>query len=118
MVQVQEIVQYNKLVRDRIPEIIEASGNQCTVEILDDENYIKMLDIKLQEELTEYQQSKSLEELADLLEVMQAIVKARGYTWNELEEVQKEKRGKRGAFESKLLLKAVSRNDVSRSVNE
>ena len=72
---------YHKLVRDRIPEIIEADGKTCVCETLSDENYISLLDQKLNEELAEYQESKSLEELADLLEVMQAVVKARGWHW-------------------------------------
>ena len=61
---------YNKLVRDRIPEIIESSGKTCLTATLSDESYIHMLDLKLNEELTEYQESKSMEELADLLEVI------------------------------------------------
>ena len=69
---------YNKLVRDRIPEIIEADGKTCVTEILPDKQYLEMLDAKLNEELAEYQESKSLEELADLLEVIRAVVKARG----------------------------------------
>ena len=56
---------YHKLVRDRIPEIIEADGKTCVTEILPDEQYLEMLDTKLNEELAEYQESKSLEELAD-----------------------------------------------------
>ena len=75
---------YHKLVRDRIPEIIEADGKTCVCETLSDEDYISLLDQKLNEELAEYQESKSLEELADLLEVMQAVVKARGWTLEEL----------------------------------
>ena len=71
---------YNKLVRDRIPEIIEADGKTCITEILSDAQYLEMLDAKLNEELAEYQESKFLEELADLLEVMQAVVKARGWS--------------------------------------
>ena len=98
---------YNKLVRDKIPEIIESSGNTCTVETLTDEKYIAMLDAKLTEELAEYQESKSLEELADLLEVMGAVVKARGYTWDELTTVRKKKREERGGFEKRILLKEV-----------
>ena len=66
---------YNKLVRDRIPEIVEADGNTCTAETLSDRQYMEMLDAKLNEELAEYQESKSLEELADLLEVMRAVVR-------------------------------------------
>ena len=71
---------YNKLVRDRIPEIIETDGKTCITEILSDVQYLEMLDAKLNEELAKYQESKFLEELADLLEVMQAVVKARGWS--------------------------------------
>lgn len=98
---------YNKLVRDRIPEIIEADGKICVYEILSDEDYVYLLDQKLNEELAEYQESKSLEELADLLEVVQAVVKARGWTLEELEQVRADKASKRGRFEKKILLKEV-----------
>ena len=99
--------QYQKLVRDRIPEMIEADGKTCVCETLSDEDYIAFLDQKLNEELAEYQESKSLEELADLLEVMQAVVKARGWTLEELEQVRSNKAAKRGGFEKKILLKEV-----------
>lgn len=98
---------YHKLVRDRIPEIIEADGKTCVCETLADEDYISLLDQKLNEEVAEYQESKSLEELADLLEVIQAVVKARGWTVEELEQVRAEKASKRGGFEKKILLKEV-----------
>jgi hypothetical protein len=98
---------YHKLVRDRIPEIIESDGKICVCETLSDEDYISLLDQKLDEELAEYQESKSLEELADLLEVIQAVVKARGWTVEELEQVRAEKATKRGGFEKKILLKEV-----------
>ena len=98
---------YHKLVRDRIPEIIEADGKFCVCETLTDEDYIHLLEQKLNEELAEYQESKSLEELADLLEVVQAVVKARGWTLEELEKVRADKATKRGGFEKKILLKEV-----------
>ena len=79
---------YNKLVRDRIPEIIEADGRMCTTEILLDDRYLQMLDAKLNEELAEYQESKSLEELADLLEVMRAVASTRGWNWEQVEQVR------------------------------
>ena len=104
---------YHKLVRDRIPEIIEADGKTCVCETLSDENYISLLDQKLNEELAEYQESKSLEELADLLEVVQAVVKARGWTLEELEQVRAAKVVKRGGFERKLLLKEVREKEPS-----
>ena len=100
-------VKYHKLVRDKIPQIIQAQGKTCVTEILPEEMYREMVDAKLQEELAEYQESKSLEELADLLEVMEAAVKARGYTWEELIAVRDEKRQKRGGFEDRVLLKEV-----------
>lgn len=98
---------YQKLVRDRIPEIIEADGKTCVIETLSDSRYLEMLDAKLAEELAEYQGSKSLEELADLLEVMRAVVQARGWTWEQLEQVRQEKSAQRGGFEKKILLKEV-----------
>lgn len=98
---------HNKLVRDRIPEIIEADGKHCSVEMLSDEEYLLLLERKLDEELAEYQDSKSLEELADLLEVIQAVVKARGWTMAELERVRAEKAAERGGFDEKILLKEV-----------
>ena len=98
---------YHKLVRDRIPEIIEADGKICVYETLTDEDYIHLLDQKLNEELAEYQESKTIEELADLLEVMQAVVKARGWTLEELEQVRADKAAERGGFEKKILSKEV-----------
>ena len=98
---------YNKLVRDRIPEIIEADSKRCVCETLSQDQYIAMLDAKLNEELAEYQQSKSLEELADLLEVIGAVVRARGYTWEQLTDIRKKKKEERGGFEKRILLKEV-----------
>lgn len=100
-------IQYNKLVRDLIPEIITASGKTCTTSILCDAEYISMLDAKLNEELAEYQESKSMEELADLLEVIRAVAAARGSSIEEVEEIRREKAAKRGGFEKKLLLTEV-----------
>lgn len=98
---------YNKLVRDKIPEIIEASGKTCKTEILSDESYLQMLDKKLDEELAEYHQEQNIEELADLLEVLYATAKARGYSIEELEHVRIEKQKVRGGFNKRILLKTV-----------
>lgn len=102
------VITYNKLVRDRIPEIIEASGKNCIVETLSEERYLEMLDAKLDEELAEYHKDQNIEELADLMEVLLAAAKARGYSREELEAVRLEKADKRGGFEKKILLKEVS----------
>ena len=98
---------YNKLVRARIPEIIARSGKTCDTRILDDEEYLQMLDAKLNEELAEYQESKSMEELADLLEVIRAVAAARGSSIQEVERIRQQKAEKRGGFENRKLLTAV-----------
>lgn len=98
---------YNKLVRDRIPEIIEADGKRCKTEILSDEEYLKMIDAKLDEELEEYHKDRNIEELADLMEVIYAAAEARGYSVEELENVRISKVEKRGAFKGKILLRDV-----------
>ena len=100
-------MKYNKLVRDRIPEIIEASGKTCVTEILSDEAYLCMVDAKLDEELAEYHSDQNIEELADLLEVIYAAAMARGYSLEQLEAVRAEKATKRGSFTKKILLKEV-----------
>ena len=99
-------ITYNKLVRDKIPEIIEASGKTCETEILSEEEYLKMLDKKLDEELAEYHQEQNIEELADLLEVLYATAKARGYSIEELEQMRIKKQKTRGGFDKKILLKS------------
>ena len=100
-------VTYNKLVRDRIPEIIRSSGRKCSTEILSDDEYLKRVDAKLDEELAEYHKDPNIEELADLLEVVHAAAAARGYTLADLERVRAEKAAKRGGFEKRILLKEV-----------
>ena len=104
---VEKII-YNKLVRDKIPEIIEASGKSCEIEILSNESYLQMLDKKLDEELAEYHQEQNIEELADLLEVLYATAKARGYSIEELDHVRVEKQKACGGFDKKILLKSVN----------
>lgn len=101
------IITYNKLVRDKIPEIIEKDNKSCDIRILDDKEYLEMIDAKLDEELAEYHKDQNLEELADLLEVLYAATKARGYSLEELEVCRKKKAEKRGAFDKRILLKEV-----------
>ena len=95
---------HNKLVRDKIPEIIESSGRKAVYHVLSEEEYLTALEKKLQEEVGEYQEDKSLEEMADVLEVLYAICEARGYTKEELDAKRREKFIERGGFERKLFL--------------
>jgi len=100
-------IQYHKLVRDKIPEIIASTGKACKFRTLAENEYLPLLHEKLQEELNEYLQSGELEELADLLEVIQAVCVARGSSIDEVESLRRQKAEKRGGFEKKLLLTEV-----------
>ena len=101
-------IHHNKLVRDRIPEIIEGSGKTCATRILPQEEYLAALDTKLTEELVEYQADKSMEELADLLEVMMAVAEARGHSFAEVEAIRRAKAEKRGGFRERIYLESVT----------
>lgn len=102
---------YNKLVRDKIPEIIKKDNKQCVTEILNDEKYTIELKKKFIEEMDEYQSAKTddeaLEELADILEIIQSLAKVHGSTINKVEAIRKEKAKKRGGFEDKIFLVGV-----------
>ncbi len=98
---------YNKLVRDKIPEIIERNNQKVDYTILTDLEYIIELDKKLNEEIAEYQEDKDIGELADVLEVIYAICMARGISEEELLEVRSKKAEKHGAFQNKIFLKTV-----------
>jgi predicted house-cleaning noncanonical NTP pyrophosphatase (MazG superfamily) len=95
------IIKHNKAIRDKIPEIIKESGNVCNSVTLSDEQFLIELEKKLVEELTEYQESKNVEELADVLEVIYRISNLKGFN---LDKVRLEKIEKRGKFEKNLFL--------------
>ena len=95
---------YNKLVRDRIPEIIAQQGERPIVRILEYDEHRACLESKLDEEVAEYHADKSLEELADILEVVYALAEAMGYTRNQLIETCQKKRDARGGFSGGVFL--------------
>lgn len=101
---------YNKLIRDKIPSIIEASGKRANVEVMSDKEYERALDAKLSEELNEYNENKDINELADLLEVIYAIVEHKGLSIEEFEKIRLNKKEERGGFKEKLLLYNVENN--------
>lgn len=101
---------YNKLVRDKIPSIIERNeGRSCKTRILNDEEYIIELNKKIQEELTEYLESGEIEELADLEEVLRAILDFKGISHEEFEKIRLEKVNKRGAFKDRIYLEGLNK---------
>ncbi len=95
---------YNKVIRDKIPEIIADSGKKYNLKQLDDVSFLAELEKKLIEEVNEYTESKDIEELADLLEVIYRISELRGVNSDELDEIRKDKAEKRGKFTSNLFL--------------
>lgn len=95
---------YNKLVRDKIPEIILADKGTPITRTLDDGEYLQELVKKLKEETAEFEADNNLEELADILEVLNALTVAIGKTSKELEVVRAQKAKTRGAFERRLFL--------------
>jgi predicted house-cleaning noncanonical NTP pyrophosphatase (MazG superfamily) len=97
-------IAYHKLVRDKIPQIIEASGRRAVVQTAGRETRMLLLEEKLKEELEEYLKCRELEELADLLEVMHGVVDHAGLTWEELESLRLKKRQERGGFEEGIVL--------------
>ncbi len=99
---------YNKLVRDKVPDAIVSGGDKAVTTVLDSHDaFLAALDEKLDEELVEYQMSKSLSELADVLEVVYAIAESKGSSIEELNAIRLEKREKRGGFSRKILLKEI-----------
>lgn len=96
---------YDKLVRDRIPEIIEASGSKCEIEVVSDEVALEYLYKKLGEEVEELLSDKNLDEIADVMEVIFAIGKKYGYSENEVLGRRNEKRDACGGFDDNLVLK-------------
>ena len=95
---------YNKLVRDKIPEIIEEGGGKAEIRILSDEEYRTFLEAKLDEEVGEYHRDQTPEELVDILEVVYALASARGISQSDLQTLYQKKHNARGGFERKLLL--------------
>jgi predicted house-cleaning noncanonical NTP pyrophosphatase (MazG superfamily) len=100
-------VDYNKLVRDRIPEIIEADGHHAVTRLVEGQEYRETLLAKLMEEAREAATSPAdelPEELADVWEVLRALLKTLTMTTSELEELATVKRGKRGGFGGRVFL--------------
>ena len=100
-------IEYNKIVRDKIPEHIRSCGKCAVCDVLPSEEALSYLEKKLFEEATEYTQSKEPEELADLVEVIQGILYHRGISWEALEAIRKKKYDERGGFEKGIRLNKV-----------
>lgn len=98
---------YNKLVRDNIPNIIIENGEKPITRVLTDEEYIRELNLKIEEEVKEYLLDFSVEELADIEEVIRAILDYKNVSYEEFENVRLNKVNKRGAFKERIFLERV-----------
>ena len=96
--------EYKKLVRDNIPDIMIKNGATPITRILTQEEYLHELKRKLLEETNEFLESESIEELADIEEVIIAILEATNQNKDTLEKIRKQKVKKRGAFKKRIFL--------------
>ena len=101
---------YNKLVRDKIPEMIRSQGETPRIRILEQEEYTACLEAKLDEEVSEYHKERNLEELADILEVVYALAEDLGHTRQELEAAYERKHEARGGFRDRIFL--ISKEEI------
>lgn len=99
---------YNKLIRDNIPTIIKDAGKVPHTYTANDDEYHQKLIGKLKEETLEYEESNSVEELADILEVVEALIKTHDISLSDLHEIKNKKRDTNGGFDQKLILTKVS----------
>ena len=97
-------MEYNKLVRDKIPEYIKSKGGTPVTHIADDTEYWQKLREKLQEEVDEFLEAESIEEMADVLEVIDAIINFKKLDKDELQKVKNKKADERGKFNRKVIL--------------
>ena len=98
------MIRYDKLVRDRIPRIIEQQGERPVFRILEDGEYAECLERKLDEEVGEYHRDKAPEELADILEVVFALAELQGCSREMLTELYRQKHDARGGFSERVFL--------------
>ena len=100
-------MKYDKLVRDKIPEIIRKKGKEFTYRKASDEEYFFYLKKKLVEEVREFMEKPSLKEMADVQEVMNFLVKELGHTQPDLRMERSKKNEDRGSFHDRWILEEV-----------
>ena len=95
---------YNKLVRDKIPNIIKANGGECKFHVAKKDEYIDVLNEKILEEVQEFIENPCAEEIADVLEVIEAIARMHRINLDDIKSVKKKKREERGSFNLMFVL--------------
>jgi predicted house-cleaning noncanonical NTP pyrophosphatase (MazG superfamily) len=102
-----ETINYNKLVRDRIPEIIQKDGKESATYKAEEKEYIQKLLEKLEEEVQEFfsaDEEHKIEEIADILEVLYSFCDAKGISREKIEEIRTQKASERGGFQKRIIL--------------
>lgn len=97
-------MKYNKLVRDKIPEYIKSKGGVPVVHVANDEEYWLKLKEKLKEEVDEFLKAESIEEMADVWEVTEAIIEFKKFDLKDLQKARDKKAAERGIFKNKIIL--------------
>ncbi len=95
---------YNKLVRDNIPDYIQAKGQKVSFHVAETEEYGQKLFAKLSEEAEELISESKPEEIADVLEVLEAIAELKNYDWEEIKQIKEKKKQERGGFSKRIIL--------------
>jgi len=101
-------MKYNKLVRDKIPEVIKENGSNPVIHIANEEEYWEKLKEKLSEEVDEFLKENNEEEISDILEVIDAICKFKKFDKKKIDEIKKQKAEKRGRIDNKIILDEVN----------
>ncbi|MFD1512569.1 nucleoside triphosphate pyrophosphohydrolase [Halomarina rubra] len=99
--------EYDKLVRDDVPDVVEANGQRPVVHTVDGEEYHDRLVDKLDEEVAEYREDRSVDELADVLEVVFALAEIHGVGKQQLADRRAQKAEERGGFDEGVVLDRV-----------
>ena len=99
----------SKLVRDKIPQIIEQEGRQVHMHICDEQEFVERLRDKLQEEVSEFLQDNTVEELADILEVVYALANTQHVSSQQLEAMRSDKAQKRGGFSKRIVIDTITK---------
>lgn len=97
-------MKYGKLVRDKVPHVIERNGGSSTTHVATDEEFHTLLHAKLDEEVAEFKEAGDPKELVDILEVVKAFAERNNISWETLEQMRREKESERGAFKERIIL--------------
>ncbi len=97
-------MEYHKLVRDRIPDILKQKNQLATYHTATQEEYWQKLKEKLQEEVDEFTRDETPEELADILEVIDALIAYKTWSMTEIQDTKEKKKVDRGGFADRIIL--------------